>query len=129
VASDLERYVSLLDSLKQDPPPTLLIRARGVLRVDNGEPVESVADALNLPRRYLLIWAESINNEGLHGWLGKPVPSPERLARARAGLAQMLVGTIAEEHFEDLSRNIVGDWARRSESRPFAARKVDHLRA
>ena len=109
MASDLERYISILQNLQQDQPSKLLLRAKGALRINAGEAPESVAEALVLPKRYLLIWAESIDTEGLHAWLGKPPVTPERLARARAGLAQMLVGTVAEEYFEEVSKNIVGD--------------------
>jgi hypothetical protein len=78
------------------------------LRINAGESIDSVAADLGLARRYLLVWSEAIDSEGLSGWLGKPLPTPERIARARAGLAQMLVGTIAEEHFERTSKQIVG---------------------
>lgn len=71
--------------------------------------MEAVGDSAGLPIRFLLVWLESINSEGLHVWLKKPEVTPERMARARAGLAQMLVGTIAEEHFESISKQIIGD--------------------
>lgn len=106
--SDLERYVSLLGALNQNPPSKFLTRATGVARLKAGKSIESVADELGLPRRHLLVWAEVINQEGLHGWLGKPPVTTERLSKARAGLAQMLVGTLAEEHFEKISNEIVG---------------------
>lgn len=108
MGSDLERYVFLLETLGQVPPPKLLIRARGVLRVAAGEDVGAVAEALGLPKRHLLIWSESVDQEGLHGWLGKQPITAERLARAHAGLAQMLVGTLAEAYFEIVSKQIVG---------------------
>lgn len=107
--SDLERYVSLLGGLQPNPEPKLLIRAQGILRVKAGERCDDVADSLGLPKRHLLVWSESVGNEGLHGWLKKPEVTPERITRARAGIAQMLVGTIAEQHFEGLSSQIVGD--------------------
>ena len=106
--SDLRRYVTLLDSLAQDPPPRLLRRAQAVLRILGGESPESVADAFALSKRHLLVWAESVAAEGLHGWLDRRPVTSERLVRARAGLAQMLVGVIAERHFEQTSTEIVG---------------------
>ncbi len=109
VSSDLERYVSLLDTLHLDSPSKLLARARAVLRINSGETVEAVGESAGLPIRFLLVWLESINSEGLHVWLKKPEVTPERMARARAGLAQMLVGMIAEEHFESISKQIIGD--------------------
>ena len=109
MASDLERYVSLLDSLQSDSSSKLLARAKAVLRVNAGETVDEVAEAAGLPKRHLLVWSESIDADGLHGWLKKPSVTPERLSRARAGLAQMLVGTVAEEHFETVSKQVIGD--------------------
>jgi len=79
-----------------------------VLRLDLGEPLDAVVETSGLSKRHLLVWAESISTDGLHGWLRKPEVTVDRAARARAGLAQMLVGTIAEQHFEQLSTQIVG---------------------
>ena len=108
MSTDIERYINLVESLNPSLGSPLLKRARAIHRLFQGEPVESVADDLGLPKRFLLLWSDSVRTQGLHTWLGKPQPGPDRLARARAGLAQMLVGTIAEEHFEDVSKQIVG---------------------
>jgi hypothetical protein len=108
VPSDIERFVLLLNGLTIDNPPKSLGRAQAIVRLQAGDPVDVVVRELNVPRRHLLVWSEAVKVEGLHAWLGKPPVTAERIARARAGLAQMLVGSIAEEHFEAVSQQIVG---------------------
>ena len=50
----------------------------------------------------------SLEVEGLANWLGKKQPDAARLKKARSGIAQMLLGQLAEEHFEALSTDVLG---------------------
>jgi hypothetical protein len=104
-SDDLRRFASLMEDLfAGQPAPKRLMQVRPLLRLDAGESVDQVAPGSGYTRKRLVVWYQAIQAEGLAHWLGKKrVPDSERLARARSGIAQMLLGTLAERHFEDVS--------------------------
>lgn len=106
---DLARYIRLMTDLLGDTaPPKELRRARALRRLDADESVDVVAAESGIGRRHLLTWHQALEIEGLANWLGKKQPDDVRLKRARSGIAQMLLGQLAEEHFEALSTDVLG---------------------
>lgn len=111
VTEDLARYVDLVAKLfdSGNPPTQLKIdRVRALLRLKSGEPIDEVAAGTRFGKRHLLVWNDVVQQEGLHGWLGKKEPTAERLKRARSGIAQIVQGLLAESHFEVLSTDLLG---------------------
>lgn len=106
--------------------PQILIRARALLRIDSGEAVDAVAASTNIARRHLLVWHQAIECDGLAAWLGKREPSESRIRRARSGIAQMLLGQLAEEHFETLSRDVLGAQGFRVEDQRIGRTDTDY---
>jgi hypothetical protein len=108
-ADDLARYVRLLGDLSgSQEPPKDLKRAHAVLRLADGEDLDAVWRDTRIGRKYLLSWLEAIRVEGLASWLGKKEPDAARLKKAKSGIAQMVLGQLAEEHFEALSTEVLG---------------------
>ena len=108
--NELDRFVDLNDQI-QDPTaetPKVVERAKAIRRVLNTEPVEHVAREAGLGRRFLHIWVEAVQKDGFYGWLGKPEPKNDRVLRARGSIAQMLLGFLAEEHFEAVAAGVLG---------------------
>lgn len=107
---ELKRYIALLGSIypAAEGAPRSLIRARAVQRVLDRETVETVAVATGLSRYHLANWTEAVQTGGLYEWLGKQEPGSEKIQRAREGIAQMVLGALAEEHFEALAGEVLG---------------------
>ena len=106
---DLARYIRLMSALFDNGvSPKELSRARALIRLDMGEAVDPVARETGIGRRHLLAWQEALEVEGMAHWLGKKNPDAARLKKARSGIAQMLLGQLAEEHFEALSSDVLG---------------------
>ncbi|MDE3153981.1 MAG: hypothetical protein KGN76_02715 [Acidobacteriota bacterium] len=107
---DLTRYLKVMGLLYDGAPeePKLLQRARALDRVVRGEPLEQVAQQTKLSRFHLSNWTDSIQQGGLYEWLDASEPTQDALARARQGIVQMLLGSLAETHFEELSRDVLG---------------------
>ena len=106
---DLARFVRLLTELsKGEQPSKELSRASAVARLAEGEDLDLVWKDTRIGRKYLLSWLEAIRVEGLASWLGKKEPDAARLKKAKSGIAQMVLGQLAEEHFEALSTDVLG---------------------
>ncbi len=88
--------------------PKELRQARAVLRVLAGESVDSVRSETRIAKHYLGSWLEEITQEGVAGWLGVPEPGEQQLKRAREGIAQILLGLLAERHFQSLALTMLG---------------------
>jgi hypothetical protein len=103
-SDDLHRYVRLIEDLYTGAEPPLSARVKQVrllVRLDRGEDADQVARGSAYTTARLLQWHEAVNDVGLWHWLGKKkAPDTERWARARSGIAQILLGQLAEEHFE-----------------------------
>lgn len=72
-----------------------------------GEPHVKLSLETRFSRKHLGNWAAAIEADGLHGWLTKKPIDDRRLARARLGVAQMLQGNLAEEHFEITAKEVL----------------------
>jgi hypothetical protein len=111
VTDDLRRYITLAADLfhgTEPPKEFRLKRVEALQHLDSGKSVDEVVAKSRFARRHLLVWHDVLQQEGLHGWLGKKEPTPERLKRARSGIAQMLQGELAEQHFETVSTDLLG---------------------
>jgi hypothetical protein len=106
---DLDRFVSLLSDLFPDPAdaPQQLRLARAFQRVLQGESVEAVSLETTFSRSQLRTWTEAIRQGHFFRWVRRKPPTEERLLRARAGIAQMMLGFLAEHHFEQSSEALL----------------------
>lgn len=115
-----------MDSLGPDLVAPMLPRARAVLRIFEGERVEDVARDTRVAKRFLQTWSEAVQADGLYSWLGKPDPDDLRLKRAREGIAQILLGLLAERHFESLAVAMIGDRGYRIEDQRVGRTDTDY---
>ena len=106
----LDRYVRWMEDIFADrEPPRMALRARAIQRVLNGESIEDVTADTRLPKYHLRRWVEAVGAGDFYEWLGRREPSEERIQRARQGIAQMMLATVAEEHFEALATGSLRD--------------------
>jgi hypothetical protein len=110
---DVDRYLALVGELfagTEPPPETKVKQLMAVRRLWSGEDSMVVAEGSPYQPRRLLIWRQAISETGLWHWLGKRrVPDTDRFERAKAGIAQILLGQLAEEHFETVSIRLLGE--------------------
>ena len=100
----LERYVRVMEEFFRDlEPPKMLVRARAIQRVLDAEPIEDVIADTRLSKFHLHRWIEAVRAGDFYEWLGKKEPTVDRIRRARQGIAQMMLGAVAETHFEALA--------------------------
>jgi len=106
---DLNRFIALLSALFPDEHqvPKQLYQARASRRVLQGEPVEVVAGETGLTKSYLRTWSSAISDGNFYRWTRRKPPTDERLARSRAGIAQMMLGFLAEAHFEGSAQHLL----------------------
>ena len=105
----LRRYVRLMEyAFESTEQPKTLTRARAVARVLDGEPIEEIAAGARLPRHHLRRWVDTVAAQGFFAWLKKDEPSAERIRRAKQGIAQMTLGVIGEQHFENQATEALG---------------------
>ena len=85
-------------------------RAIAINRVLTGETPEVVAREIRISKNWLTKKAESVQRHGLAGLIPnlQELLNPEVLSGRRLGIAQMLLGTLAEQRFERLSQEITG---------------------
>lgn len=106
---DLDRLIAIAEQLYEPSNlPKLIARAKAVRRVVADEPFDEVAAETGFGRRFLRAWVTVVQRDGLYEWLDKPEPKPERIQRARGSIAQMFVGSLAEEHFVSLAIEALG---------------------
>ena len=89
--------------------PKTLVRARAIAQVFGGESLEESATRAGLPRHHLRKWVDKVTGEGFFAWLKKDEPSEERVRRAKQGVAQMILATVAEQHFEHQATEALGE--------------------
>lgn len=111
----LDKYIRLMLEVFPTVEPRLLIQAKAVNEVLTGRSLESVARAASIQKHRLKLWVSAIEANGLYYWLDKQEPTQERFKRARQGIAQMLLGTLAEDHFKATAGSILGDQGYRTE--------------
>lgn len=78
-------------------------------RVLSGDSLQTVAAETRFSRYHLDNWVEAVRDAGLYEWLGKKQPTPERLSRARSGIAQIFLGTLAEQRFETVAAQLLAE--------------------
>jgi hypothetical protein len=129
-ADDLDRYIKLVEDLftAEGPPNEVKLKqAKLVSRLGRGEPADTVAKGTNYTAKKLLVWRQAVSEAGLWHWLGKKKePSPDRLKRAKAGIAQMLLGRLAEEHFETVSVGLLGQQGYKVEDQRIGRTDTDY---
>jgi hypothetical protein len=80
-----------------------------VKRVLDGEPADLVSAQLRIARRSLEPLAERVASGGLAAFVPfAERTTPDELRRRRIGIAQMLLGTLAERRFEEISDDVTG---------------------
>lgn len=128
MSTDLDRYVTLSESLGRigHPEARLLVRARALQRLLNGEPLESVAKDSGLAAVHFKRWLDILRNDGFYHWIDKLEPTEPRLNRARVGIAQMLLGELAEQHFEHVAARLVGEQGYRVEDQRVGRTDTDY---
>jgi len=109
--ADFHKFVALLQRLPfQDPAVDVLRRALAIKRVIDGETSETVARDVQVSKAWLESKATSVKRQGLAGFVpgAAETTSSADLNARRLGIAQMLLGTLAEKRFEQLSAEITG---------------------
>lgn len=89
-------------------PPRMFVRARAIERVLSGQSIDAVTEDTRLSRYHLRRWVEAVGHGDFYVWLGKPEPSDDRVRRAKQGIAQMMLGAVAEEHFAGMATGALG---------------------
>ena len=109
--ADFHKLVALLQRLPfQDSAVDVLRRPVAIKRVIDGERPEVVARDTQVSKAWLETKAESVKRQGLAGFLpgARQALASADLDARRLGIAQMLLGTLAEKRFEELSAEITG---------------------
>jgi hypothetical protein len=88
--------------------------------------VDAVSAEVRIGKRHLLTWLEAVQAEGFYGWLRTPEPDTGRLKRAKEGVAQMLLGHLAEQHFESLAAGMLGEKGYRLEDQRVGRTDTDY---
>lgn len=96
-------------------------------RVLRGDSLETVASGLNLQRRGVEALVERVRAEGLAGFIATDaLITGQDLARRGQGIAQMLLGVLAERRFEELSNQITGGGILRIEDHRLSRTDTDY---
>ncbi len=124
----LDRYVSLSESLGQlaHAEARVLERAKALQRMLRGEPTDVVSRSSRLSAAHLERWLDIIRNDGLYRWLDKLEPDESRFEKARTGIAQMLLGELAEQRFEQVAEKLVGEQGYRIEDQRIGRTDTDY---
>lgn len=110
--TDLGRLARILRDVFADSPLPKVREVRQLLAVERilgGEPVREVATEVKLQRRGIEALAGQVAAYGLAGFLPDPGQTAEEdLAKRRLGIAQMLLGELAERRFEAVIQEVTG---------------------
>lgn len=128
MSAELDRFVEINDSLGPLAPvdARTLFRAKSLQRLLRDEPVAAVSKESGIGVSHLNRWTDVIRIDGFYAWLKKPEPTEARLARARVGVAQMLLGELAEQHFERVAARLVGEQGYRIEDHRVGRTDTDY---
>jgi hypothetical protein len=114
-----QRLVSSLTDIFKEAPTDLRAVAKvlAVNRVLDGESMDAVAGDVRFQRRYLEKLVSAVRAEGLAGLVPQyqDRTTPEELLDRRRGIAQMLLGALAERRFEEICKEIAGEGVLRIE--------------
>lgn len=103
-----------------------LQRAQAIARIANGEPVDAVSADTGLAKHHLIRWHEAVETHGLYEWLQQEARDDRQLKRSREGIAQILLGSLAERHFESLAVARIGDRGYRIEDQRVGRTDTDY---
>jgi hypothetical protein len=104
----IDRYVRLTSQLHLSGNVAKIAeRAGAIAKVLNGESPDAAVIGLKIARHRLQIWIQTIREHGLYAWLKVDEPDDRKLRRAGSGIAQMLLGKLAEDHFVSLSAGLL----------------------
>jgi len=109
---DFERLLRTVRDVFQGTPPPKTRDIRRVFAIGSvleGESAKAVAAELNLQARNIERLAKEVERRGLAGLISyEKLTKKAVLAHRRQGIAQMLLGALAERRFEELSDEITG---------------------
>jgi hypothetical protein len=116
----LNRLLSTIDDIFRTGVDIREVRLlRALKRVLDGEDSRLVAIDLKLKRQGLNNLAEKVRRDDLPGLLPyDDLTAPAELNRRRLGIAQILLGVLAEKRFEELINSIAGGKIRIEDHRP-----------
>lgn len=128
MSAELDRFVALCESLGALGPADArtLSRSKALQRLLGGEPVEAVSTEFGMAVAHLNRWTDVLRIDGFYEWIRKAEPTESRLARARIGVAQMLLGELAEQHFENVAARLVGEQGYRIEDHRVGRTDTDY---
>ena len=128
--TDFERLVRALENVFAGAPVPTTREVRqifAVARILQGEAATSVAVASRLQRRGLDALVDRVRAEGLSGVAPyAEETTSQALAKRRHGIAQMLLGVLAERRFEDLTNQITGGGVLRIEDHRLSRTDTDY---
>lgn len=108
---EIVRLARILDDAFPGGPPAErdVRKVLALSRILAGEPSETVCSELKLQLRGIKALVEDANARGLCALAPvDELTTTEELIRRRLGIAQMLLGTLAERRFEEISDEITG---------------------
>jgi hypothetical protein len=128
MSTDLERYVSLSSRLGTlgHAESRVLERAKALQRLFRDEAPEIVSKDSGIAVGHLNRWLDVLRNDGFYRWLNRDAPTEVQLAKARVGVAQMLLGELAERHFENVAARLVGEQGYRIEDQRVGRTDTDY---
>ncbi len=109
--SDFNRLALTLSDIFAEPPPRIreIRQIFAIKRIIDGQPLDSVCTDLGLQRHTIARLIDRIRAHGLEGFTPyQEGTTAELLSARRLGIAQMLLGALAERRFEELSDEITG---------------------
>jgi hypothetical protein len=126
---DFRRLARILADVYGPPTPESreVRRILAIQRLLSGESANDVASKFGLQKRALVVAAERVRAEGLSGLTAYSGRITEQdLARRRNGIAQMVLGLLAERRFEELSNEITGTGTLRIEDHRLSRTDTDY---
>lgn len=108
---NFHRLAQTLEEIFPAPPQNVreLRQIAAIKRIFRGDSPEAVSKELKLQRAGLEREVQAVRKSGLSGFLPlKERTTAEELQRRRLGIAQMLLGALAERRFEEITDEITG---------------------
>jgi hypothetical protein len=109
--SDFNRLTLTLSDIFTEPPPLIreIRQIFAIKRIIDGQTLDSVCTDLGLHRPTIARLVDRIRGQGLEGFTPyHEVTTADILSSRRLGIAQMLLGALAERRFEELNDEITG---------------------
>lgn len=109
--TDFNRLALTLTDVFAEPPTRIreIRQLFAIKRIIDGQPLDSVCTDLGLQRHNIARLVDRTKARGLQGFIPYTEGSTaETLSARRLGIAQMLLGALAERRFEELNDQITG---------------------